>query len=39
LYAAWLNKRYRLKRQLLKIVLRQTIDFPPGNWVMARQRL
>lgn len=37
LYAAWLNKRYRLKRQLLKIVLRRRIDFPPGDWVLRAQ--
>lgn len=37
LYAFWLNKRYRLKRQLLKIFLRRAIDFPPGHWVMRRQ--
>lgn len=36
LYAAWLNKLYRLKRQVLKIALRRTIDFPPGHWVMYR---
>lgn len=38
LYAAWLNKVYRLKRQALKIVLRRTIDFPPGNRVMYNQK-
>jgi GT2 family glycosyltransferase len=37
-YAAWLNKRYRLKRQLLKIVRRGAIDFPPGDWVMYNQQ-
>jgi len=30
LYAAWLNKVYRLKRQLLKAILRRTLDFPPA---------
>jgi GT2 family glycosyltransferase len=34
LYAIWLNKVYRLKRQVLKILQRRTVDFPPGNWVM-----
>lgn len=37
-YAFWLNKRYRLKRQLLKIWLRRKIDFPPGQWVMYNQK-
>lgn len=37
-YAAWLNKRYRAKRQLLKLVRRRAIDFPPGNWVMNTQQ-
>ncbi|MCB0196129.1 MAG: glycosyltransferase [Anaerolineae bacterium] len=36
-YATWLNKRYRLKRQLLKILLRRRIDFPPGGWVLRTQ--
>jgi glycosyltransferase involved in cell wall biosynthesis len=34
LYASWLNKFYRLKRQFVKIVLRRKIDFPPGHWVI-----
>lgn len=38
LYQTWLNKRYRLKRQVLKIVLRGIIDFPPGDWVMKAQQ-
>jgi hypothetical protein len=38
-YASWLNKVYRCKRQLLKIVLRRAIDFPPGNWVLRAQQL
>jgi len=38
LYAAWLNKFYRLKRQILKIIIRRTIDFPPGHWVMYNQK-
>ncbi len=33
-YAVWLNKWYRFKRQWLKIFLRRTIDFPPGDWVL-----
>ena len=37
-YATWLNKRYRLKRQLLKIILRRAIDFPPGDWVLQQQQ-
>lgn len=37
LYTAWLNKRYRFKRQLLKILLRRRIDFPPGDWVLRTQ--
>jgi glycosyltransferase involved in cell wall biosynthesis len=37
-YAFWLNKRYRLKRQLLKLWLRRKIDFPPGHWVMSHQK-
>lgn len=37
LYAAWLNKRYRFKRQLLKILLRRRLDFPPGDWVLRAQ--
>ncbi|MDM8520484.1 glycosyltransferase family 2 protein [Anaerolineales bacterium HSG6] len=37
IYASILNKQYRFKRQLLKIGLRRTIDFPPSHWVMARQ--
>ncbi len=38
LYAAWLNKFYRFKRQALKLLLRRTIDFPPGHWVMRQQQ-
>lgn len=37
-YATWLNKRYRFKRQLLKLIRRRTIDFPPGHWVLDKQR-
>lgn len=37
-YATWLNQLYRGKRQLLKLLLRRTIDFPPGNWVLRRQQ-
>ncbi|MCB0164760.1 MAG: glycosyltransferase [Anaerolineae bacterium] len=37
LYTAWLNKRYRFKRQLLKILRRRRIDFPPGDWVLRAQ--
>lgn len=38
LYKMWLNKYYRLKRQALKIILRQTVDFPPGNWILNTAR-
>lgn len=38
LYAALLNKIYRLKRQVLKMALRRTIDFPPSNWIMKIQQ-
>ncbi|GAB4453767.1 MAG: glycosyltransferase family 2 protein [Anaerolineae bacterium] len=34
LHAALLNKIYRAKRQLLKLRLRRTLDFPPAHWVM-----
>ena len=37
LYSYGLNKVYRLKRQLIKILTRRTLDFPPGHWVMSRQ--
>lgn len=37
LYRGWLKKIYRVKRQVLKIYLRRTLDFPPGNWVMQTQ--
>jgi glycosyltransferase involved in cell wall biosynthesis len=37
LYSYGLNKVYRLKRQLIKILTRRTLDFPPGHWVMRRQ--
>ena len=37
LYGYGLNKVYRLKRQLIKILARRTLDFPPGHWVMSRQ--
>lgn len=37
LYRSWLNKIFRVKRQVLKICLRRTLDFPPGNWVMQTQ--
>ncbi len=36
LYVSWLNKIYRLKRQGLKILLRRTLDFPPGHWIQLR---
>jgi glycosyltransferase involved in cell wall biosynthesis len=39
LYAAWLNKYYRFKRQGLKLILRHTLDFPPGDWVLKDTRL
>jgi glycosyltransferase involved in cell wall biosynthesis len=38
LYRVCLNKIYRLKRQALKIVLRRTIDFPPGHWVLKKEQ-
>ena len=34
MYAAWLNKVYRLKRQIAKIILRQTFDWLPANRLM-----
>ncbi len=37
-YATWLNQLYRGKRQFLKMLLRRTIDFPPGNWVLRSQQ-
>ncbi len=37
LYAGWLNKIYRFKRQAKKIILRRAIDFPPGHWVIYNQ--
>jgi glycosyltransferase involved in cell wall biosynthesis len=37
LYGYGLNKVYRLKRQLIKLLARRTLDFPPGHWVMSRQ--
>jgi glycosyltransferase involved in cell wall biosynthesis len=37
LYSNGLSKVYRLKRQLIKILTRRTLDFPPGHWVMGRQ--
>jgi glycosyltransferase involved in cell wall biosynthesis len=37
MYLALLNKIYRGKRQVLKLLLRHTIDFPPGHWVMQGQ--
>jgi glycosyltransferase involved in cell wall biosynthesis len=38
LYAGGLEKVYRAKRQLKKLILRRTIDFPPANWVMYNHR-
>jgi hypothetical protein len=38
MYADWLNKFYRLKRQVLKLILRRTIDFPPGTWILSKQQ-
>jgi glycosyltransferase involved in cell wall biosynthesis len=38
LYATWLNKTLRFKRQALKVILRRTVDFPPGNWVLKKQQ-
>jgi glycosyltransferase involved in cell wall biosynthesis len=38
LYLGLLNKVYRAKRQALKFLLRHTVDFPPGHWVMQGQR-
>ena len=37
-YATWLNKRYRFKRQLLKVIRRHTLDFPPGDWILNQQK-
>lgn len=34
LYEVWLNKWYRAKRQVLKIIWRQTFDWLPGNSIM-----
>lgn len=34
LYETWLNKIYRVKRQALKIILRQTFDWLPANRLM-----
>jgi glycosyltransferase involved in cell wall biosynthesis len=37
LYAYSLNKGYRLKRQLIKLLSGRIPDFPPGHWVISRQ--
>lgn len=37
-YASLLRTGYRAKRQLKKLLLRRTIDFPPANWVMNSTR-
>jgi glycosyltransferase involved in cell wall biosynthesis len=34
LYESWLNTVYRAKRQALKVVLRQSMDWPPANRIM-----
>lgn len=38
LYIIWLNKIYRIKRQVFKIILRRTIDFPPGDWILRKHQ-
>lgn len=38
LHAGMLNKIYRAKRQLKKIYLRRSLDFPPAHWVMYNRR-
>lgn len=37
LYVYSLNKGYRIKRQLIKLLSGRLPDFPPGHWVIARQ--
>lgn len=37
-YAALLKTGYRAKRQLTKLRLRRTLDFPPAHWVMYDSR-
>ncbi len=38
IYARALRFGYRAKRQLKKLLLRRTIDFPPAHWVMDSAR-
>lgn len=37
-YETLLNKIYRLKRQLIKLKTRHTIDFPPATWTIKAQQ-